>query len=73
MFLWRLGVNALPTRENLRSRLQIDDPNCVFCKEEVETPCHLFLACPTSKSLWFAACWGLKIEFLVSNQPEDII
>ena len=30
MFLWRLGVNALPTRENLRSRLQIDDPNCVF-------------------------------------------
>ena len=73
MFLWRLGVNALPTRENLRSRLQIDDPNCVFWKEEVETPCHLFLACPASKSLWFAACWGLETEFLVSNQPEDII
>ena len=56
MFFWRLGVNALPTRENLRYPPQIDDSNCVFYKEEVETPCHLFLGCLASKSLWFAAC-----------------
>ena len=73
VFLWRLGANALPTRENLRSRLHIEDPKSVFFREEVETPCHLFLGCPASKSLWFAAFWGLKTECLVSNQPEDII
>lgn len=55
------------------SRLQIADPNYVFCKEEVKSPCHLFLSYPASKSLWFATCWGLKTEILVSNQPEDII
>ena len=73
IFLWRLGVNARPTRENLMSRHQIANPNYVFCKEEVKSPCHLFLGYLASKFLWFAACWGLKTKILVSNQPEDII
>ena len=31
MFLWRVAVNALPTRENLMSHMDISEPWCVLC------------------------------------------
>lgn len=71
--LWKIGVNALPTRENLMLRLHIKDSNCVCCKQEVEMINHLFLRCPVSRVLWFSACWGLKTEHITSSQPSDIV
>ena len=73
MLLWRIGVNALPTRENLMTRLHIEDPNCVFCKQEIENLCHIFFRCPAAKAIWFSACWGLRTEQLVLSHPEDIV
>lgn len=73
ILLWKIGVNALPTRENLMQRFQIDDSSCICCKQEVETASHLFLSCPASKVLWFSACWGLKPELIASPHPECIV
>ena len=73
MLLWRIGVNALPTRKDLTTRLHIEDLSCVFCKREIETLSHLFFRCPASKAIWFSACWGLRTEQLVLSQNEDIV
>ena len=56
MFLWRLGSNVLPTRENISHRLDILDTSCVLCKKEVESLHHLFFKCNIARALWFAAC-----------------
>ena len=59
MFLWRVGTNALPTKENLLNRLEVDDPTCLLCNQESESICHLFLKCPIARALWFSTCWGV--------------
>ncbi|XP_075663130.1 uncharacterized protein LOC142632646 [Castanea sativa] len=51
----------------------INDPNCVICNEEVESPCHVFLTCPMAKALWFATCWGLKAGEMNISTPVDIV
>nr|XP_023871503.1 uncharacterized protein LOC111984114 [Quercus suber] len=73
MLLWRIGVNVLPTKENLLNRLQVSDVCCLFCKDSIESSSHLFFNCPASRSFWFAVCWGLKTEDLAISHPEDII
>ena len=73
ILLWKIEVNALPTRENLMQRFQIEDSSCICCKQEVETVSHLFLRCLASRPLWFSACWGLKPELITSPQPVNIV
>ncbi|XP_023912636.1 uncharacterized protein LOC112024225 [Quercus suber] len=73
MFLWRLAVNTLPTRDNLSRRFQIVDTSCLFCKENIETPIHLFLNCNASRAFWFSACWGFRPEQITISNTEDII
>ena len=62
-----------PTRENLQSRMDIPDPRCVLCNQEVESAFHLFLRCPIAKALWFSACWGFKPVGIQAVFPTDII
>lgn len=73
MLLWRIEVNALPTRENLMTKMHIEDPNCVFYKQEIENLCHVFFRCPASKAIWFSTCQGLRTERIVIAHPEDIV
>ncbi|KAL0006983.1 hypothetical protein SO802_008485 [Lithocarpus litseifolius] len=73
MFLWRVAANLLPTKENLMSRLDIPEPWCVLCNQEVESATHLFFKCPAAKALWFATCWGFKSEEVHLAHPCDII
>ena len=73
MLLWRIGVNVLPTKENLLNRLHVSDAYCLFYKDSIESPSHLFFNCPASRSFWFAMCWGLKTKDLAISHPEDII
>ena len=73
MFIWRVAVNALPIRENLQSRINILDPCCVLCNQEVESASHLFLRCPIAKALWFSTCWGFKPDGIQAVSPTDII
>nr|POE63825.1 putative ribonuclease h protein [Quercus suber] len=71
MFLWRVAVNALPTRENLIGHMDIPDSTCVLCNIEVESAPHLFLRCPIARAIWFATCWGFKSDQL--GYTNDII
>ncbi|XP_075636613.1 uncharacterized protein LOC142608832 [Castanea sativa] len=73
MFLWRLYVNALPTRDNLIKRMNIADTTCLLCNESEENPCHLFLRCPVAKALWFSACWVFKAEDVTAVSSEDVV
>ena len=73
MFLWRVAANTLPTRENLMTQMDITEPWCVLCNQEVESASHLFFKCPATKALWFAACWGFRSEDVQLAQPCDII
>ena len=67
IFLWRVAVNALPTRENLMSRMDIPNSTCVLCNLELESAPHLFLKCPIARAIWFATCWGFKSDQLGST------
>lgn len=42
MLIWRIGSNALPTKDNLLHRMNIDDPSCVLCGPEEKSSGHLF-------------------------------
>lgn len=72
MLIWRIGVNVLPTRDNLFKRLDISDPSCVICKEEAEDPSHLFFKCLIAKAIWFTAYWGFKVDKANITSAEDI-
>ena len=73
MFLWRVGTNTLPTRDNLMQRMEVDNPNCLLCNTQAESPCHLFLQCPIAKALWFAACWGFRSNEVPIRSHIDIV
>ena len=73
MFFWRVGTNALPTRDNLMNRMDVENPNCILCNMQTESPCHLFLKCPVAKALWFAAYCGFKSNEVPLNSHVDIV
>ena len=51
MLLWRLGINTLPTRDQLMHQEVIDDLCCNLFNQGFETPCHLFFECTVAKAL----------------------
>ncbi|XP_065617181.1 uncharacterized protein LOC136062262 [Quercus suber] len=73
MFLWRVVVNALPTKENLMCRMDIEDTCCMLCDQECETSSHLFVKCLMAKALWFSVCRGLRSDELHLSTSADII
>lgn len=73
MFLWRVTVNALPTKENLMCCMDIEDTCCVLCDQECETSSHLFVKCLAAKALWFSVYWGLRSNELHLSTSADII
>ena len=73
MFLWRVSTNTLPTRDNLMQRMEVDNPNCLLCNTQAESPCHLFFKCPIVKALWFAACWGFRSNEVPLSSHLDIV
>lgn len=66
MLMWRISVNALPTKDNMSKRIESIDPTCVLCSQEEETCCHLFLYRPVAKAIWFAS-WGFKPDSKYPN------
>ena len=73
MFLWRVAANALPIKENLSRRLEVDDPCRVLCNQEAESFAHLFFHCPVARALWFSICWGFKADEAQLTTAADII
>lgn len=73
MLIWRIGINAIPTRANLQRRLQHVDLTCILCNSGNETSIHLFFECHFARTLWSSACWGFRIDASLLNSNEDII
>ena len=73
MFLWRIVVDVLPTRENFSKRVEITDCKCILCVEESDTLSHVFFRCPVARALWFACCWGFRADEVLINSNQDII
>ncbi|XP_075670411.1 uncharacterized protein LOC142640212 [Castanea sativa] len=72
MLLWRIGQNALPTKENILLRISEGDPNYVLYGENIENCCYLFFKCNIAKALWFASCGGLRSDCIPISTNEDI-
>ena len=54
-FMWRLLLNKLPVKENLKhcnEALCALDITCVLCWETIVSTNHLFAKCHVSKSIW---------------------
>ena len=55
MLVWRIGMNILPTKENLAQRLGLEDKECSLCHEEIESCTHLFFQCNVARAIWFGS------------------
>lgn len=73
MLLWRIGQNAIPTKENIVMRIGEGDPNCVLCGESIENCCHLFFKCNVARAIGFASCDGLRSDSIPISTNEDIV
>lgn len=73
MFLWRLGVNVLLTRENLMKRFNVAGSSCVHCGADPESAVHIFFTCLVARALWHSACWGFGADEAHIQSSEDII
>ncbi|XP_057425675.1 uncharacterized protein LOC130719041 [Lotus japonicus] len=59
--VWRICVDAIPTRASLRRRSLDVDPSCPVCGQEEESASHLFLQCPLARGCWFVHL-GVHVE-----------
>lgn len=73
LLLWRVGANALPTRDNLMIRMEVDNPNCLLCNQVLESPIHLFFKCSAAKAIWFASCWSFKSDQVPLHSNLDMV
>ena len=73
MLLWRIGSNALPSKNNLALRLGTSDPSCVLCGSEPETTTHLFFYCQVARAIWFGCSWGIRTDKMNIASNEDIL
>jgi hypothetical protein len=64
---WQLLLNKIPTRDNLRRRnvLSLEESNCVFCDENVESASHLFLHCRYTADVWYALTRWLGVVLVL--------
>lgn len=62
VFIWRMLVGGLPTRDQL-SRRKITLASCFFCTTCTETVMHLFMSCPVARQIWsFLSCVWEAVE-----------
>lgn len=61
LLLWRILLQALPTKDKLQRFIPGIDPVCSLCATQPETIRHLLLECPLSKYLWLRSPWSLNI------------
>lgn len=71
IFAWKLMLNGIPTRTNLRRRMIIEaygELNCVFCNETEEFVAHLFFSYRISYEVWVRCYDWLGFVMVL---PED--
>lgn len=73
IFIWCALSNIFPTKEVLSRRVDIDDPYCVVCGEELEKLNHLFKDYSGFRALAFASSWGGKPNAWPMNDVMEIL
>ncbi|GKV46066.1 hypothetical protein SLEP1_g53078 [Rubroshorea leprosula] len=72
-FGWRLCLDRLPTKWNIRKRgvpLQEEELKCVLCKDKVEEVNHLFSMC---KEVWIFWVEVLQWWGMVTVMPNNVL
>ncbi|XP_022031363.1 uncharacterized protein LOC110932328 [Helianthus annuus] len=73
IFLWRAGLDRLPTREALNKRnIAVDSSSCVFCNEANESVDHLFTACSTAHRVWYRLSVWIKMQPFFAFSVQDL-
>ena len=62
LLLWKIIWNALPTREVIGLRLELDFLQCPLCGSSTESLKHLFLECPISRIAWSFSPWSIRFD-----------
>ncbi|XP_015895749.1 uncharacterized protein LOC107429552 [Ziziphus jujuba] len=73
MFLWRLAVDVLPSKNTLFERTGKGDPCHAMCVFTKETLSHLFIECLVAKAIAFCSKWGLKLNAVVTSNSQDLV
>lgn len=71
IFVWKMMLNRLPTRDNLERRGIINNVHelcCVLCFEENETANHLFCNCRMSQAVWTAVMQWIGVQLLEEDE-----
>nr|XP_043636129.1 uncharacterized protein LOC122607256 [Erigeron canadensis] len=74
IFMWRVGMNRIPTLEALKDRNCVfGDGLCVLCGEYEESVDHLFCGCELANLIWtFISSWCKASPFFVFS-IKDLI
>ncbi|GLT40896.1 hypothetical protein SLA2020_149960 [Shorea laevis] len=70
-FGWRLCLDRLPTKWNIRKRgvpLQEEDLMCVLCNDMVEEANHLFSICKETWNFWVEVLQWWGMETVIPNK-----
>ncbi|GJW67775.1 RNA-directed DNA polymerase, eukaryota, reverse transcriptase zinc-binding domain protein [Tanacetum coccineum] len=71
---WRVFLDRLPTRANLVHRgIQVQNPCCVLCEDNLESMNHCFFSCPKIKILWLKIWNWWKALGSFNPSLEDIM
>ena len=72
MFAWRIILNRLPTRMNLRRRqVMVNDSMCPLCGLREEKAAHLFFSCSKSLPLWWESFSWVNLATTLLQNPSD--
>lgn len=73
LFIWRAGLNRIPTVEALRKRnIQVDYAGCVLCAGSEETVDHLVAECQFSNGVWSGIARWCRIPPIFLFSAKDI-
>lgn len=69
--IWRVMLDRMPSRENLRKRnVNLDDDLCPFCTQREETISHVILSCKEIDVVWKQCFEWLNVLLAMYNEPR---
>ncbi|XP_021991610.1 uncharacterized protein LOC110888390 [Helianthus annuus] len=74
IFIWRLELDRLPTREALfKRKLNIPDLSCPFCESVQESSIHIIVSCGFSFGVWSQIWSWCRIFGLGVDSVQDLL
>ncbi|XP_022028887.1 uncharacterized protein LOC110929992 [Helianthus annuus] len=74
IFMWRLFLDRLPTKNALiRRNIHVDSPLCGWCEIEEETAEHIFTGCGVSAGVWNGVSRWCRIPDIFVFHVKDLV